>query len=271
VQSPSNLVDDLLSNQMLFNTGQLSPGQHELVVTYLGSNATSPMILNYFVQQDGPLALASPTSSNTPTSTSVPSGTNSSPSTIHMKPTGAIIGGVIGGLFLISLLQVLLALFFFLRRRKALSKPHTVPSPDVVNPFTVSPSNPTSTFLPQNYTSNGQFEYISSKFTQRGQPSDPASMSSSGGPGILPLTILRPEFSSPSFISPSSPRLPLTGLQTNLDGTGTRVPQTTTEPSLQRSLSPQTNARFLRHEDSGVRIPPAEDDVVELPPFYTPG
>jgi hypothetical protein len=216
VESPTNpAANSFLSNQMLFNTGQLSPGQHELVVTYLGNNETVPIFFGYFVQQDGPLALASPTSSNTPTSTSVPSGTNSSPSTIqvHMKPTGAIIGGVIGGLVLISLL---LALFFFLRRRKALSKPHTVPqaSPDVVNPFTVSTSNPTSTFLPQNYTSNGQFEYISSKFTQRGQPSDPASASSSGGPGILPssLTELRPEFSSPAFISPSSPRLPLTGV-----------------------------------------------------------
>ena len=26
----------------------------------------------------------------------------------------------------------------------------------------------------------------------------------------------------------------------------------------------------LQHDDSGVRIP-SEDDVVELPPFYTPG
>ena len=54
--------------------------------------------------------------------------------------------------------------------------------------------------------------------------------------------------------------------------TRTRLPQTsTTEPSMQRSPSVQgINARFLQHEDSGVRIPPAEYDVIELPPLYTP-
>ena len=80
---------------------------------------------------------------------------NSSPSsstTIHRKLTEPIISGVIGGLILISLL---LALFFFNRRRnnrrsQALSEmSYNAPSPDVVTPFIVSPSNPTSTFLPQ--------------------------------------------------------------------------------------------------------------------------
>ena len=44
-----------------------------------------------------------------------------------------------------------------------------------------TPGYPTSTFLPQNYTLNGQSlpsPSISSKFTQRGQPSDPAGTSS---------------------------------------------------------------------------------------------
>ena len=128
------------------------------------------------------------------------SSSNSSPSsstTIHRK---SIIGGVIGGLVLISLL---IALFFFIRRRnnlksQVLSK-MTIMScidspPDVVTPFTVTPSNPNSTFLPQNYTStsNGQSlpsqftAAISSKFTQMRQPSGPSSMSISGG--IPPLT-----------------------------------------------------------------------------------
>ena len=134
------------------------------------------------------------------------------------------------------------------------------------------------TFLPQNYTSNDQsllFQSIPSKFShQRDQPSDPAASGSSGG-GIPPLTPLRPQFLSPAFTpSGSSPlrALPLTGSQTNPDdSTRTRVPQDATEPSMQRSPSPQgPNVRFLQHDDSGVRIP-AEDEVqgVELPPVYS--
>ena len=112
-------------------------------------------------------------------------------------------------------------------------------------------------------------QVISSKFTQRGQPSDAANTSSSGG--FPPLTPLPPQISSTAFIPPSSSRLPLTGSQANHDGTRTLVPQAATEPSRQRSPSPQgANAGYLRHEDSSGHISPAEDDVVELPPFYTP-
>ena len=253
---------------------------------------------SYFIQQNG-LGTSS-TSSNTPTTitstfTSIPSGSlsnfsptgsSSTPTGNHRTSTDAIIGGVIGGLVFISLL---LALFFFNRKRnnrrsQTLSEmSSTVPSTDVVNPF-ISPSsiptwNSTTTFLPQNYTSNGQSlssQFISSKFThQRGQPSDPASTGSSSGGGIPLLTPLQlePQFSSPSFTPSGSSPLPLTGSQTtNLDNTRTRVqvPQAETEPSMQRSPSPQrANVRILRHDDSGVRIP-AEDDVLELPPFYTP-
>jgi hypothetical protein len=274
VQSHSDIINDL-PNQMLFNAGPLSLGQHKLVVKYLGSNSTIPINFNYLVQQDGPSSTSSnthtPTSTNvlsgtssTPTSTSVPSGTDSSPSTIHMKPTEDIIGGVIGGVVLISLL---LALFIFLRRRNTGNRRSQPDSQALSTPFTVPSWSPTSTFLAQEYTLNGQpSQPTSRKFTQkRGQPSDHSSASSSGGIPPFKLTLLRPQFST------SPPRLSLTGLQTNLDGTRTRVPQATTEPSIQRSPSPQgANARFLRHEDSGVRIPSAEDDVVELPPFYTP-
>ena len=260
----------LSRNQILFETTQLYPGQHELVVTYLGNNTTEPLALNYFVQQDAP---SSTSSNDTPTSistsTSVPSGTsssNSSPSSstnIHGKPTDAIIGGVIGGVVLISLL---LAPFFFKRTRcnNRRLQSLTVPSPDVVNRFTVPSSNPTPTFLPQSYTSNGQSLPSQSKFTQ----------GSSTGAIIPPLTPLRRQSSSSAFIASSSSPLPLTTTaQIYPDSTRTRVPQVAMamELSMQRSSSSQgANVRFLRHDDSGVRIPPAEE-VVELPPFYTPG
>ena len=276
---PFSIVNINEANQILFDTGQLSPGQHELKVTYFGNQSQSSLLFSYFVQQGVP----SSTPSSTPTSTSVPSGTSSSsnslPSsltTIHKKPTDAIIGGVIGGFVLISLL---LALFFFNRRRnnRRLSE---MSYTNVASPFTVPSSNLNSIFLPEDYTSNGQSLpslSISSKFTQRhqrNQPSDPSSTSSGGG--IPPLTPLRPQFPSlaPAFIFPSSSPIPPAGSQTNFDGTRTIVPQAGTEPLIQQSLSLLgANTRFLQYEDSGVRISSSDDDVqvLEIPPFYTPG
>jgi hypothetical protein len=197
-------------NQMLFETGQLSPGQHDLVVTYLGSSSSVPMGFNYFIQRDG----TSSTSSSTPTSTFT-SVFSSTPTGIH---TDAIIGGVIGGLVLISLL---LALFFFNRRRnnrrsQALSAMSYPPSPDVVNPFTSpsSNSNSTMTFLPQNYTLNGQSlssQSISSKFShRRGQPSDPAIMSSLSPPDVV----------NPSTFPSSNPNSTMTFLPQSYSSNG---------------------------------------------------
>ena len=116
-------------NQNLFAIGQLSLGQHNFVVTYLGSSSTVPIQVGfgYFIQQDG----TSSTSTNSLPRSLTPTGN-------HGTPTDAIIGDIIGGLVFISLL---LTLFFFNRRRnnqrsQALSEtPSTVPSlgPDVVN------------------------------------------------------------------------------------------------------------------------------------------
>jgi hypothetical protein len=195
--------------EKFFEVGQLPPGQHKLVVAYFGNSATLPLELNYFVQQD-----ASSSSSG--------------------KSTDAIIGGAIGGF--VFILLFLGALFFNRRRNnRRLQAP-------VANPFTVPPWGPTSSFLPQNYTSNGQSppsQSISSKSLHRGQLSNPTSMSSSGG--IRPSTPLRSQFSSPAFTSPTP-----TGSQTSLNSTRARVPQAATEPFVQRSFSPQrANANFV--------------------------
>ena len=86
---------------------------------------------------------------------------------------------------------------------------------------------------------------------------------------------LRRQISSSALIPPSSSRLHLVGSQTNLiDGTMTKAREAATEPLTQQSTFSRQgggNTRVLRHEDSGVRMPPPEEDVIELPPFYTPG
>ena len=282
---------DTYFNQVLFRTGQLTYGQHKLVVTYNGNSTTVPLALNYFVLHRESSSNDTPTS----TSSSIPSGilsqANPSPSsssstqateaTTHRKPTEAIIGGVMGGLVLILLLLIL---SFFVRRGKnrrsqTLSKmSYTDSLPDVVTPFTDPPSNSTSNFLPHNDTSDDQSLHwhpqpISNKFARRDQPSDPPSTSAIGRIPPSSLAPLRPHFSSTAFTSLSS-SLPLSGSQTNFESTRTEVPQSATELSTQRSESPsprEANARFLMHEDSGVRIPSEDrDDVFELPPLYTP-
>ena len=155
-----------------------------------------------------------------------------------------------------------------------------------MDPLIALPStHPTSTFLPANYTSNGQLlpsQPIPSKFTQRGQPSNFASTSNSGG--IPPLTVvpLRSQLSLlPTIIPPSLPPLDFVGSQTHfMHGPITRSEsrEAATDPLMQRSPSTRlgdgnTTRILRRHEDSGVRMPPAEEDVteLELSPFYTPG
>jgi hypothetical protein len=278
-------------NQILFNTEQLSPGEHTLVVTYSGNSTSAPLSLNYFVQE-GANSTSSNSSSIAPTSTSVlssislssPSSTSNvaSSSTIDSKP---IIGGVIGGVALIS---IFLALFFFIRRRnnrrKALNeKLYIDPSLEVVDPFLPLPSTHTTSTFPssQNLASNGQsLPSQSNRFAEGGQPFDTDMISQSDTPsslsaGLPPLTPLRRQFSPPALITPSTSRLHLVGSQTNLlDG---KAREAATEPLMQQS-SPRlggtnhdvASSRVLRHEDSGVRMPPPGGDV-ELPPFYTPG
>ncbi|KAF8801593.1 hypothetical protein BYT27DRAFT_7245174 [Phlegmacium glaucopus] len=319
-----------LYNQILFQTGKLSPGHHKLVVTYQGNSGTAPLALDYFAVQDAPSSstpsstpssapsapslaapslkpASAPSSSNTPThaivaggastiSSSVPSSsssgssgsspgsTGSSTTTNH---TGAIVGGVIGGLVLL-----LLILFLFIRRRnnrgaKALNEKSDA-SGDMVDPFILPPSNlcPTPTSLSQNYTSNGQSltsPTISCKFTHRSQLSDvpstssnvvstfpPTDTSSLSGGAIPALTILRVRSSSSTMTSPSSTRLPYA----RSDSSMTKAREAETETAhLRPQLAPSRSAdsRFLRHEDSGLRMPPAVDEVTELPPLYTPG
>ncbi|KAF8811573.1 hypothetical protein BYT27DRAFT_7240265 [Phlegmacium glaucopus] len=279
-------------NQILFQSAKLSPGLHTLIVTHKGNSSTAPLVLDYFVVQDGPSTSTSSSSSAPTISSSAPasSSTSSSTTTNH---TGAIVGGVIGGLVVLLLLLIL---FLLIRRRnnrrtKALDEKSNA-SPDlvepfIVDPFTIPPSDlySSSTLLSQPYTSKGQLSTpptTSGKFTHRNSPSDapstssnmistfpPTNASSASGGAIPALQVRSP---SPMNTSSSSSRLPYVGSQT--DGSMAKVREAESEAVHSRQQSESSRGgdpRFLRHEDSGLRIPPAEDEVVELPPLYTPG
>ena len=99
-----------LTNQKLFQTPQMPPGQHILVVTYMGNLSTLnpvPLDINYFVLQVGPLASNSsinPSGNCSNSSSTPPKGTGSSNSSTVL--IGAIIG-VVGGIVLILLILAL--------------------------------------------------------------------------------------------------------------------------------------------------------------------
>jgi len=268
------------SNQIFFRTGQLSAGQHKLVVTYQGNSGTAPLSLDYFVLQNAPSS--STYSSNAPThtgdniSSGVPSHSSTSSSTTT-RPTGAIVGGVIGGLVLILLL---LTLFLFIRRRNSRraqafgDKSYSDTPYDTADPFTALPTHPALiSILPsQNHTSNGHSltsQSIGNKFAHRNQPSDAPSTSSNTTPPFI-STHTSSSVSGggiPALVALQNHPTPAAGSQINGSTTPARV--TETVDLARRSVSPRGgDARLLRHEDSGVRLPPVEDDIVELPPFY---
>ena len=82
-----------LYNQIFFKTETMSPGQHELIVTYLGTAGLAPLALNAFVVQNASAAFSSVPSTKSP-------------------PAGIIAGVVVGVTVL-----VLLLLLYIVRRR----------------------------------------------------------------------------------------------------------------------------------------------------------
>ena len=114
-----------LYNQVFFKTDTLSPGQHELMVTYQGNFGTAPLALDYFVVQNASATstLTSVPGATSATSSSVPS-SSSSNSTSNMgsekSPPVAIIVGVIGGVIVLVLLVLLLRSIRGSNSRKAL-------------------------------------------------------------------------------------------------------------------------------------------------------
>jgi len=307
--APASDPGATLHNQVFFKTGTLSAGQHKLVVTHQSNSGRAPLVLDYFIIQNAtpPSATSALTgvpgatsiiSSSVPSiissgvpsivSSSVPSSSSSNAtSNLGSKkpPPVRIIVGVVVGVTLLLLLLLFLLLFYLRRRksrraRRLSEKSYLHDSCYNMHPFTVLPSDLPSSFQSPNHTSDGQSPTrpFANKLSQRRQlidtSSTPSNMtntspsadspSSGSGGGMSPWT---PSRNHSASASPPSSGLPLAMAQT--DGATTKAREAETA---QRSASPQDgDVRFLRHEDSGVRIPPTRDSLVELPPMYTPG
>ena len=240
-----------LYNQVFFETETLSPGQHELIVTYQGNSGTAPLALDSFIVQNASVnsAFTSVPGATSATSTSATSSSSSSHSTSSLGtkklPLAGIILGVIGGVIVL----VLLLLFYIARRniwRAQNSKADTKPEPfNLVHNSEIPPQK--SNTIPEPFNQNPSVtpQSSSSKFPRRESANNPV----------------------PSLPTTSS----VTGAQIDLNNSAIR--STKTIPLMQPSTSTQLELEggdlLLQHSDSGVRMPHAHGHVIELPPVYS--
>jgi hypothetical protein len=253
-------------NQLFFEASGLSPGQHRIEVVHGGNNETTPLSLAYVVIQNAPPAPASSTSSPGSSSTPTP---NSSPAKHKGATTGGIAGGALGGV--VVLVAVILFLLLLRRRRKRndldIDLNQEMSLLNIVDPFSTPPSTPilspasgqSSSYSPMlsGPTPRGKSEHVRQDASQSTVPPGPwpprshnRGYSFSEASGLLALAT---QGSTPGDL----PSTNLLSAQPDILVASTQSPTDTVPQGV------------IRHEDSGVRLPPRES-MLELPPLYTP-
>ena len=233
-----------LYNQIFFETETMSPGQHELIVTYQGNAGAAPLALDDFVVQNASAtsALSSTIvpSASSVTSSSVPS-SSSSNSMSNLGSTKSPPAGIITGVVVGVTVLVLLLLLYIVRRnnRRAQSlKENLNTNPEHFNlsPQNVNYTSEVPSLIPQSF---------SSKFSTRRETAD----------------VSRPTPSRRSLLG-----------RAEIDLTNPAIRNTETISLSQPSTSAQgSDLELLQHADSGVRMPHTQGNRVELPPVYTSG
>ena len=226
-------------------------------------------------------AVPSSSSSAGGSNSSGASGSSSSSAQEKGAPTGAIVGGAVGGV--VVLVAVILLLLLLRRRNKRndmnpeLNQERN--SPNIIEPFSSPPTAPVS------FPAGGQ---LSSYSPMLSGPSRGKSNQISQYPSQSTITTApRPPRSHGSQYS-SSQASESVANQGSTPGNSTSqllgsskareagelgdLPPPTQPPipvaSTSHSASTSTPQRVMRHEDSGVRLPPRES-MLELPPLYT--
>jgi hypothetical protein len=283
-------------NQKFFETATLPAGHHQIVVSYQGNSQTTPLTLDYLIVQNGTI---SSNSSSTASGTSPTSGAANASGTTHKSNnTGAIAGGVVGGLVLIVIAA--LAYIYFQRREKTLNEKveYGESSPPLVEPFHYAPvktSPPSSTIpgpgitayprhIPQLSTSifpttthHGSMPSFTT--TELQSAIAPSLSSGTSYPSNVNAVVHQSDLRQPNpgyLRTINDYQQPLTEKERReAEATATAL---RSQRSPQQPISPpfsddSGSSRVVMHEDSGIRLPRAgeELDVVEVPPLYTVG
>ena len=158
---PPNSNEDL-SNQVILTTPELSPGPHTLQIIYLGGTKQAPLMLGHVVVTDSSFTnhstLSSPsvvdvpgvttslttlpggvvhTTVTRPQTTSFPSPGSTERSPHHTRHTGAIIGGILGGMAL----AILLIIILLWHKRKGRRFRNKRPISEIIEPYRITPGS----------------------------------------------------------------------------------------------------------------------------------
>ncbi|KAF5330571.1 hypothetical protein D9619_005257 [Psilocybe cf. subviscida] len=295
---PTNAIT--VYNQKFFQTSTLSPGNHQIIVTYNGGGQTTPLTLDYLVIQNA----------SVPATTPPPAGGQSNGGKSNIA---AIAGGVVGGVVIIALAA--LGLLFIRRRYRSSAGRSDVKGGNVEGAgnsttprpynYTPMPAHMRSDSGVDMYTSSSgrpeQTTTSMSEVRRKAHHTANPSVSTTNGTstGLLGSSVAntaghqpRPSQSQSDFLTSGGSSTgrgeSLVNDESNTSSLGARGDPSSRNDKLRReaaAVAAQTQGRnqprgptsppltaeseqsmYIRHEDSGIRMP----GVVEVPPEYTP-
>lgn len=300
----ANAAEDF--NEKLFQTPNLTQGNHQVSVLFEGNATTTPLTFDYLIVQNGSTSLVT----STPTTTTASAGTVSGSSAINSatntstnlneqaskkSPVGIIVGSIIGALALIAL--VIIGAIYMRRRSRQKEidiSPTLEPSPFIHSPSTnttgqhtvtrlsaVDPTvqSPSFVYSPLPNTES----YRDRQFTDS-QPLPASQQSSSSTSGKARQYILSPisldsttatTLSDPFNRPTPEPPVPEQQRRPSKAAGGHQQSEPVRRQDNEMIQSPSSTVstpfRVLMHEDSGIRLnsDPSER-VIEMPPQYTP-
>ncbi|KAF9075661.1 hypothetical protein BDP27DRAFT_1358816 [Rhodocollybia butyracea] len=266
-----------IQNYPLFTVSNLSPSPHDIEVATSYNASTFPQYLaiDYFLIKTNPHNSSSPESPGNSSSGSNGSSSNSSNSGSSHKNIAAIAGGTVAGVA--GLAALFLVIFFLVRRQKerkysgmmldltgsSLGYCRSPPGPEDPT-LQVTPFNYGSQLIPNDPSSYATSPQESTTFTGQSPTtynpyahsvvSAPLAGSSSSHPVDESVSSSRTSGWNPSRFVTMNPTNP-----TNPKDPVTLAVQ---DEQIRRS-------EIRQHMDSGVRMPSADDTIVDVPPTYT--
>ena len=124
-----------LYNEIFFTTPELPLRPHNLLVTYLGNDSQTPLVLSNVLFMNATISVSSDSSNTDPIAANAAYSISS-----DSLNTGATVGGVVGGV--LGLLTLLALAFFSIRRRRRQQKQNMGTSHPDISPFISNDEKP---------------------------------------------------------------------------------------------------------------------------------